>query len=72
MQREWVSEDWLFAKIAEPDMTALNFTDRGHIEVFRKLWILRPYDRTNGKVTRIPRLIVPYQKTRKETEDWGD
>ena len=46
--RESMSEDLLFAKISEPDMIAVNFInhfgdrmckmDRGHIEVFPKLW----------------------------------
>ena len=77
-----MSDDLLFAKLAEPDMTAVNFNDHfrdrmggvdsGHIVVFPKLWNLRPYDKTNGETTRIPRLIVPYQKVRKELEDWGD
>ena len=68
-----MSEDLLFAKISEPDMTAVNFinhfrdrmckTDRAHIEVFLKLWKLRPYNKTNGETTRVPRL-------RKEIEDW--
>ena len=50
--RELLSEDLLFAKIAKPDMTADNFNDhfrdrmdkvdREHIEVFPKLWNLRP------------------------------
>ena len=50
--RELISEDLLFAKIAEPDMTVVSFNDhlqdrmgevdRGHIEVFPKLWNLRP------------------------------
>ena len=62
--REIMSEDLLFAKISEPEMTVMNFddhfrdrlgeVDRGHIEVFPKLWNLRPYDKTNGEVTRIP------------------
>ena len=48
-----MSEDLLFAKISEPEMTSINFddhfrdrmgeVDRGHIEVFPKLWNLRPY-----------------------------
>ena len=68
--RELMSEDLLFAKIAEPEMTAVNFDDhfsdrmgeveRGHIEVFPKLWNLRPYDKTNGEITRIPRLMASY------------
>ena len=47
-------------------MTVVNFDDhfrdrmveveRGHDEVFPKLWNLRPYDKTNGEITRIPRL----------------
>ena len=50
--RELMSEDLLFAKISEPEMTVINFDDhfcdrmgeveRGHIEVFPKLWNLRP------------------------------
>ena len=45
--RELMSEDVLFAKISEPEMTIINFhdhfrdrmgeVDRGHIEVFPKL-----------------------------------
>ena len=77
-----MSEDLLFAKIAEPDMTDVTFSnhfrnrmgeiDRGHLEVSPKLWNLRPSDNKNGETTRIPRLITSYQKMRKETEDWGD
>ena len=50
--REMMIEDLLFAKISEPEMTVINFddhfhdcmgeADRGHIEVFPKLWNLRP------------------------------
>ena len=53
--RELMSEDLLFGKIAEPEMTVVNSDDhfrdcmgeveRGHIEVFPKLWNLRPYDK---------------------------
>ena len=49
--RETMSEDLLFAKISEPEMTVIIFddhfrdrmgkVDRGHIEVFPKLWNLR-------------------------------
>ena len=45
--QELISEDLLFAKISEPEMTVINFddqfrdrmgeVDRGHIEVFPKL-----------------------------------
>ena len=80
--RELMSEDLLFAKISEPEMTVINFDDhfrdrmgeveRGHIEVFPKLWNLRPYDKTNGETTRVPRLTAAYHKVREETEDWGD
>ena len=80
--RELISEDLLFAKTAEPDIKAVSFNDhfldrmgkkdRRHTEMFPKLWKLRPYDRTNGEITRLPCLIVPYQKMRKETEDWCD
>ena len=82
MLRELMSEDLLFAKIAEPEMTVINFDDhfrdrmgeveRGHIEVFPKLWNLRPYDKTNGKMTRVPRLTAAYHKVREETKDWVD
>ena len=52
--RELMSEDLLLAKISEPEMTVVNLifddhfrdcmgeVDRGHIEVFPKLWNLRP------------------------------
>ena len=76
---ELMSEDLLFAKISEPEMTVINFDDhfrdrtgeveRGHIEVFPKLWNLRPYDKTNGEITRIPRLTAAYHKVREETKD---
>ena len=46
--------------------------ERGHIEVFPKLWNLRLYDKTNGEITKIPRLVASYQKVKEETKDWGD
>ena len=71
-----------FGKIAEPEMKVVNFDDhfrdrmgeveRGHFEVFPKLWHLRSYDKTNGEVTRIPRLTAAYHKVREETKDWDD
>ena len=77
--RELMSEDLLFTKISEPEMTVVNFDDhfrdrmgeleRGHIEVFPKFWNLRPYDKTNGEITRIPRLTTAYHKVREETKD---
>ena len=80
--RELMSEDVLCAKISEPEMTVINFDDhfrdrmgeveRGHIEVFPRLWNLRPYDKTNGEITRVPRLTAAYHKVREETKDWGD
>ena len=80
--RELMSEDLLFAKISEPEMTVINFdnhfrdrmgeVERGHIEVFPKLWNLRPSDKTNGQITRVPRLTAAYHKVREETKDWGD
>ena len=80
--RELMCEDLLFAKISEPEMTVINFDDhfrdrmgeveRGHIEVFPKLWNLRPYDKTNGEITRVPRLTAACHKVREETKDWGD
>ena len=80
--RELMSEDLLFAKISEPEMTVVNFgdhfrdrigeVDRGHIKVFPELWNLRPYDKTNGDITRIPRLTAAHHKVREETKGWGD
>ena len=80
--RELMSDDLLFAKILEPEMAVINFDDhfhdrmgeveRGHIEVFPKLWNQRPYDKTNGEMTRVPRLTAAYHKVREETKDWGD
>ena len=77
-----MSEDLLFAKLSEPEMTVVNFDDhfrdrmgemdRGHIEVFPKLWNLRPYDKINGEITRIPRLTAAYHKVREETKGCGD
>ena len=40
--------------------------------MFPKLWNLRPYDKTNGEITRVPRLVAAYHKMREETKDWGD
>ena len=78
--RELMSEDLLFAKISEPEMTVINVDDhfryrmgeldRGHFEMLPKLWNLRPQNRTNGEVTRIPRLTAAYHKLREETKDW--
>ena len=80
--RELMSEDLLFAKISEPETTVISFDDhfrdrmgeveRAHIEVFPKLWNLRPYDKTNGEMTRIPLLTAAYHKVREETKDWDD
>ena len=80
--RELMSEDLLFAKISETEMTIPNFDDhfrdrmgeveRGHIEVFPKLWNLRAYDKTNGEITRVSRLTAAYPKKREETKDCGD
>ena len=82
MLRELMSEDLFFAKIAEPEMTVINFDDhfrdrmgeeeRGHVDVFPMLWNLRPYDKTNGEMTRVPRLTAAYHRVREETKDWGD
>ena len=80
--RELMREDLLFAKISEPEMMVINFDDHfrdslgkvdsRHVEVFPKLWNLRPYDKTNGEITRIPRLTAAYHKVREETKGWGD
>ena len=77
-----MSEDLLFEKIAEPEMTPINFhkhfcdrmgdEERGHIEVYPNLWNLRPYNKTNGDTTRIPRLLAAYQRVRKELKIWDD
>ena len=80
--RELMKEDSLFAKISETEMTAINFddqlrngmgeVDRGHIEAFPKLWNLRPYNKTNGEITRTPNLMASYHKAREETKGWGE
>ena len=77
--RELMRKNLFFAKISEPEMTLINFdehfgdrmgeVERGHIEVFPKLWNLRPYDKTNGGIPRVPRLIAAYHKLREETKD---
>ena len=77
--REMMSDDLIFAKT---ETTVINFDDhfrdrmreldRGHIEVFPRLWNLGPYVKTNGEVTRIPRLTASYHKLREETKGWGD
>ena len=58
--RELMSEDLLLAMLSEQEMAVINFVDhfqdrmgevdRGHYEVFSKLWNLRPHDKTNGEV----------------------
>ena len=80
--REHMSEDLLFGKVSEPEMTVVNFdyhfrdrmreVERGHIEVLPKLWNLRPYDKTNGEITKISRLTTAYHKVREETKGRGD
>ena len=77
-----MSEDLLFAKISEPEMTVVNFddhfrdrmgeVDRGHIEATPKLWNLRPSDKTNCEITTIPRLTAAYHNVREETKGCGD
>ena len=72
--RELTSENFLFAKIAEPEMTAINFNDhfrdrigeveRGLIEVLPKLWNLMPYDKMDGETIRMLCLVASYQKVR--------
>ena len=79
--REIISEDLLFAKISEPEMAVIKFddhfrdrmgeVDRWHIEVFPKLWNLRPYDKTNGEVTRTPQLNAACHKLIEETKGRG-
>ena len=58
-------------------MTVINFddgfrdrmgeVDRGHIELFPRLWNLGSYDKTNGEVT-----MASYHIVREETKGWGD
>ena len=77
-----MSEDLFFAKISEQEMTVINFDDqfrdrigeldRGHIEVFPKLWNLRPDKKTNGEATRILLLMASSHKVREETKGWDD
>ena len=76
--RELMSKNLLFAKISELEMTAISFdddfrdrmgkVDRGLIEMFPKIWILRPYNTTNGEITRILRLLASFHKKREETK----
>ena len=71
--RKKMSQYLLFTKKI---MTVINFddhfrdcmgeVDRGHIEVFPKLWNLRPYNKTNGEIKRIPRLNASYHKLREK------
>ena len=77
-----MSEDLLFGKISEPELTAVRFDDhfrdrmgeveRGHLEVFPKFWSLRPYGKTNSQMTRIPVLMASHHKVKEETYGWGD
>ena len=79
--REMMSEDLLFAKISELEMTVINYddhfrdrmgeVDRGHIEVVPKLWNLRPYNETIGEVTKTLHPTASYHKVRVETKGWG-
>ena len=69
-------------KIDEPKMFTISFNnlfrdrmgevERGHAEVYPKLWNLRLCDRTNGEIFRISKLLRAYQKLRKKTEDWKE
>ena len=73
--REMMSEDLLFAKISEPEMTVINRmgeVDKGPIEVLSELWNLKPYDQMNGELTKLSRLTAVYHKLREETKGWGD
>ena len=74
--RKLMSEDLFFAKISEPEMRVIRDrmgeVERGHIEVFPKLWNLRPYEKTNGEITRVPSLTAAYHKVREETKEWDD
>ena len=75
--RELMSEDLLFAKIWEPEMTVVNFddhfrdrmgeVDRGHFEVFAKIWNLRPFDKTKiwGDYKKLPEEIPEFPLIRR-------
>ena len=70
--RELMSEDLLFAKISEPEMTVINFDDhfRDRMGEVERGPTIRPCDKTNGEMTRVPRLTAAYHKVREETKDW--
>ena len=68
--REAMSEEYLFAKIAEPDMTALNFNNHFR-DRMGELNKGHPYGKTNGEITNISRLIVSYKKVRKGNDGRG-
>ena len=63
--RKLMSEDLLFAKISEPEMTVINFDDH-----FRDR--MGEVERGHIEITRVPRLVAAYHKVREETKDWGD
>ena len=74
--RELMSEDLLFAKISEPEMTVINLTITSVI-LWEK-WTSRcsqnsvTSGRMNGEIMRNLRRKATYNKVREETKCWGD
>ena len=76
VKRQALGEDLLFAKMAEPDKTAVTFKnpcrnlmgkiDRGHLVIFPKFWILRPYGKKIEEITRNSRLLSEFLVTMEE------
>ena len=77
-----MSKEVQFERIAEPGRDAIIFNkyfrdrmvdvERVLEETYPKSWNLRPYDITTGQITKKPRILMVYQKVRKETERWDD
>ena len=74
--QEAMSGDLMFGELDEPDLEAIlnkHFRDRmgemerGHKEVYSKN--LRPYDKANGEVLEISRLLTANQKVRKKRKN---
>ena len=80
--REAMSQDLLFGKLADSELIAINFNnhfgdrmgevEREHVKVYPKFRNLRPYDKTNREMSRIPILLTAYRKLRKKTKNWND
>ena len=74
--QEAMSGDLMFGELDERDLEAIfnkHFRDRmgemerGHMEVYSKN--LRPYDKANGEVLEISRLLTANQKVRKKRKN---